>query len=87
MLDNMKEKKIQHKKGVVARAIEPMCSGNILEHNIVGMIKEKPVNLIKELYSVSEDLYLRDVVETNHAINSGSSSVEELKIKYNKYIK
>ena len=48
---------------------------------------EKPNEYIEKLYFVSEDLYFRDIVETKHAVNSGTTSIKKLKIKYAKYIK
>jgi tRNA G26 N,N-dimethylase Trm1 len=38
--------------------------------------------IIKKLYCISEDLYYRDIVETDHAVNSGTNSIDELKKKY-----
>ena len=51
-----------------------------------GMVV-KSIDYIEKLYSVSEDLYIRDIVETNHAVNSGTTSIAELKVKYEKFIK
>jgi hypothetical protein len=81
-----KQGKISRAKQRAARRKAYRRQGEVLaRRNTVDYIKIDETT--GKLYKVSEDLYLRDVVETNHAVYSGKTSIAELRVKYAKFKK
>lgn len=42
-------------------------------------------NKLENIYNVTQDLFLRDQIETNHAVHSGRTSISILKMKYARF--